>query len=140
MVRIKAGLAALATKALYESFRFDMMTRVAGTVMEDYDIYDRTGYPRNIPIPGMDAAKQVVENRVNGLGVSEPQVQRQGDNRIIVEIPGIDNPDQAVATLKGTGLLEFVEMGQNPLLPGTLIQTDHAGGAAPVEICAGGNP
>ena len=80
----------------------------------------------------MDAAKKVVESRVNGLGVSEPQVQRQGDNRIIVEIPGIDNPDQAIATLRGTGLLEFVEMGQNPMPAGTLIQTDHVGGSAAV--------
>ena len=78
----------------------------------------------------MDAAKKVVESRVNGLGVSEPQVQRQGDNRIIVEIPGIDNPDQAIATLRGTGLLEFVEMGQNPMPAGTLIQTDHVGGSS----------
>jgi protein-export membrane protein SecD len=88
----------------------------------------------------MDAAKQVVENRVNGLGVSEPQVQRQGDNRIIVEIPGIDNSDQAIATLRGTGLLEFVEMGQTPLLAGTLIQTDHAGGSASASATGGITP
>ena len=88
----------------------------------------------------MDAAKKVVESRVNGLGVSEPQVQRQGDNRIIVEIPGITNPDQAVATLRGTGLLEFVEMGQNPLPAGTLIQTDAPASAPGVGVTNGITP
>lgn len=82
----------------------------------------------------LDAAKVIVENRVNGLGVSEPLVQRQGDNRIIVELPGVNDPDQAIATLKGTGLLEFVEMGQQFVPAGTLIQTDHGGVAATVGV------
>lgn len=76
-------------------------------------------------VAAMDAAKVIVDNRVNGLGVAEPLVQRQGENRIIVELPGIDDPNQAIATLRGTGLLEFVEMGQNPVGQGALIQTDH---------------
>jgi len=75
----------------------------------------------------MDAAKVIVDNRVNGLGVSEPLVQRQGEDRIIVELPGVDDPNQAIATLRGTGLLEFVEMGQNPVGQGTIIQTDRGG-------------
>lgn len=75
----------------------------------------------------LESAKMIVENRVNALGVSEPLVQRQGDNRIIVELPGIDNPDQAIATLRGTGLLEFVEMGPQAFPAGTLIQTDLGG-------------
>lgn len=61
----------------------------------------------------MQAAKTIVERRVNGLGVTEPLVQIQGENRIIVELPGIDNPDQAVQTLKNTGQLEFVEIGSS---------------------------
>ncbi|MCS6843798.1 MAG: protein translocase subunit SecD [Caldilineales bacterium] len=75
----------------------------------------------------MEAAKIVVDNRVNGLGVAEPLVQRQGEDRIIVELPGIQNPDQAIATLKGTGLLEFIEAGNVPLTPGTIVQTDFGG-------------
>ncbi|MCB0001581.1 MAG: protein translocase subunit SecD [Anaerolineae bacterium] len=78
----------------------------------------------------MDAAKVIVDNRVNGLGVSEPLVQRQGENRIIVELPGIDDPNQAISTLRGTGLLEFVEMGQNPVGQGALIQTDVGGASS----------
>ncbi len=59
----------------------------------------------------MQTAKVIVGNRVNALGVTEPLVQIQGENRIIVELPGIDNPEQAVQTLKSTGQLEFVEIG-----------------------------
>ena len=64
----------------------------------------------------MQTAKTIVERRVNGLGVTEPLVQLQGENRIIVELPGIDNPDQAVQTLKSTGQLEFVEIGPSDKL------------------------
>jgi protein-export membrane protein SecD len=74
--------------------------------------------------PGtMEAARVIVENRVNGLGVTEPLVQLQGERRIIVELPGIEDPDQAIATLRETGLLEFVEAGRTPLREGMLIRT-----------------
>ena len=73
----------------------------------------------------MGAARTIVENRVNGLGVTEPVVQQQGDRRIIVELPGISNPDEAIATLRETGLLEFVEAGRAPLEEGTLIRTTY---------------
>jgi len=65
----------------------------------------------------LQTAKTIVERRVNGLGVTEPLVQIQGENRIIVELPGIDNPDQAVQTLKSTGQLEFVEIGSSTNAP-----------------------
>jgi protein-export membrane protein SecD len=65
---------------------------------------------RTVTAQDMQSAMTIVERRVNALGVSEPLVQLQGENRIIVELPGIDNPDQALQTLKGTGQLEFVEI------------------------------
>ncbi|MDH7487123.1 MAG: protein translocase subunit SecD [Anaerolineae bacterium] len=80
-----------------------------------------------LPEGALEAAKGIVENRVNGLGVTEPLIQQQGERRIIVELPGIKDPDQAVATLKGTGLLEFVEAGDTPLQEGTVIRTSLSG-------------
>jgi preprotein translocase subunit SecD len=73
----------------------------------------------------MDAARGVVERRVNGLGVAEPLVQVQGGRRIVVEIPGVTNPDAAIATLQQTGLLEFVIVpsGQAPPAEGSTVQT-----------------
>jgi preprotein translocase subunit SecD len=58
----------------------------------------------------MDVAVQIVDNRVNALGVSEPLVQKAGARRIVVELPGETNPEQALATIKQTGLLEFIDM------------------------------
>ena len=66
---------------------------------------------QNVTPDDMNAAKTIVERRVNGLGVTEPTIQSQGSNRIIVELPGISNPDAAVQTLKSTGQLGFVEIG-----------------------------
>lgn len=81
----------------------------------------------------MDAAQSIVTNRVNGLGVNEAVVQRAGGNRIVVEIPGISNVNEAIATIKTTGLLEFVDMSsltqQNALaLVGTTVKTDWTTG------------
>jgi preprotein translocase subunit SecD len=58
----------------------------------------------------MSVAVQIVDNRVNALGVSEAVVQPAGSNRIVVELPGETDPAQALATIKQTGLLEFVDM------------------------------
>ncbi len=69
----------------------------------------------------LQTAKTIVERRVNALGVAEPLVQLQGENRIIVELPGINNPDQAVQTLRSTGQLEFVEIGPSDNSPYPLI-------------------
>jgi len=71
----------------------------------------------------MAAAQGVIENRVNALGVTEPLIQSQGSNRIIVELPGIRNPEEAIATLGRTGLLEFIDAGDTWLPEGTIVRT-----------------
>ena len=77
-----------------------------------------------IDAENMRVAKEIVENRVNALGLTEPLVQVSGDRRILVELPGISDPEQAIATLKETGLLEFVDFGNNPLAVGSVVLTD----------------
>jgi len=72
-------------------------------------------------------AKVIVENRVNGLGVTEPLVQLQGERRIIVELPGIKDPELAISTIRETGLLEFVDAGYTYLEPGTVVKTTYGG-------------
>ena len=56
-----------------------------------------------------------LRNRVNELGVSEPVVQRQGADRIIVQLPGVQDPAQAERVLGATATLEFrlVDEGNN---------------------------
>jgi len=82
-----------------------------------------------IDAESMRTARTIVENRVNGLGVAEAVVQQAGDRRIVVELPGESDPEKALASLRQTGLLEFVDMSGIPPeqainLVGTRIQTD----------------
>lgn len=51
-----------------------------------------------------------VARRVNALGVSEPTVQTQGGNRILVELPGVTDRQQAIDTIRQTAALEFINM------------------------------
>lgn len=71
----------------------------------------------------MNDVRTVIENRVNGLGVTEPLVQRQGKDQLVVEIPGIKDPNQAIKTLQGTGLLEIIGTGTTSLPVGTTVRT-----------------
>ena len=52
-----------------------------------------------------------VSRRVNALGLTEATVQVQGRDRILVELPGVRDPAQAVDTIQRTALLEFVDFG-----------------------------
>ncbi|MFQ5418901.1 MAG: preprotein translocase subunit SecD, partial [Anaerolineae bacterium] len=85
----------------------------------------------------MDAARQIIDQRVNGLGVAEPLVQREGDRRILVELPGIDNPKEAVSLIQETALLEFVDTGSQPLPEGTCIRTTMTDGPSRCELLPG---
>jgi preprotein translocase subunit SecD len=58
----------------------------------------------------MERAVAIVQNRVDGLGVREASVQQQGNDSILVQIPGIDDPDRALEVLGSTGQLEFVQV------------------------------
>lgn len=62
----------------------------------------------------MNSAREVIERRVNGFGVSEPLVQVSGENRIIVELPGIKDIDEAIKLIGQTPFLEFREENPNP--------------------------
>jgi protein-export membrane protein SecD len=88
--------------------------------------------------PGvMNTARSIVENRVNGLGVSEAVVQLQGEDRIITELPGVRDPDQAIRTIQSTGQLEFVDPQGATLLQGMMINTtNHPGAVEQAQIAA----
>jgi preprotein translocase subunit SecD len=83
----------------------------------------------------MQTARDIIENRVNALGVVEPLVQVAGSRRIVVELPGVKDPEEAVATIKETGLLEFIDMStvdpaQAYSLVGSTLETDFGQAAA----------
>jgi preprotein translocase subunit SecD len=66
----------------------------------------------------MDGVLRIIRNRVDQLGVAEPAITRQGPNRILVELPGIQNPQRAIDLIGKTALLEFVDTGTQSLPQG----------------------
>src|ERR1044072_1478435 len=84
--------------------------------------------PANTSVSSEDlgVTRQILESRANALGVSEVLMQTAGERRIVAEFPGVSNPEEVVASLQQTGLLEFVDMGTTPVDPGTVIKTDFA--------------
>ncbi|HEY3310803.1 MAG TPA: protein translocase subunit SecD [Anaerolineales bacterium] len=75
----------------------------------------------------LETTKTILESRVNALGVSEVNMQVAPPRRIVAEFPGIDNPEEVVASVKQTGMLEFVDFGSNPLPDGSPVKTDQGG-------------
>jgi preprotein translocase subunit SecD len=61
----------------------------------------------NISERELEAVQTVVEGRVNGLGVSEAVVQQLGNDQLLVQLPGVSDPQQAERVLGGTAQLEF---------------------------------
>jgi preprotein translocase subunit SecD len=143
-LRMLAGIIVVAVIAFFISapnspgFHFSVFGL---TVNQDFPIHEGLDLKGGIQVllqanvpPGttvsqdsMQAAMGIVENRVNALGVSEPLVQLASGNRIIVQLPGVKNPDQAIQTFGQTGLLEFVDAGSTYLPPGTVITTTLGG-------------
>lgn len=74
----------------------------------------------------MNEVRRIIDRRIDSLGALDPVVQLQGDRRIIVELPGYEDPEMAVALIRDTALLEFVDFGYEPVLPGTPTLTDYA--------------
>jgi len=68
---------------------------------------------------------EVLNRRVNGLGVSESSVQKVGDRRVMVELPGITDTEQAINMIGKTALMEFKIQNTD----GTLGETLLTGGA-----------
>lgn len=85
----------------------------------------------------LDVARSILENRSNGLGVSEVSFTTAGTRRLVGEFPGATNVEEVLSTIKQTGLLEFVELGQY-MDPGTPVQTDYGTAEAAVTTATPG--
>ena len=66
----------------------------------------------------MDQLKAVMRQRVDELGVGETLIQPEGEDRLIIEMPGVDNPDEAVKSIGQTALLEFKTADGKTVLTG----------------------
>jgi SecD/SecF fusion protein len=81
------------------------LSRYFGTIRDEDD--DIIAILQESSEDAVNRAVEIIRNRVDQYGVSEPSIQRQGSNRIIVELPGIAREEEAKKLLQGTALLEF---------------------------------
>jgi preprotein translocase subunit SecD len=62
----------------------------------------------------VEQALQVLRNRIDQFGVAEPSIQAQGDDEIVVQLPGVQDPQRAKDLIGRTALLEFRMVAQGP--------------------------
>ncbi len=61
----------------------------------------------------VDQTLEVLRNRIDGLGVSEPSIQRQGENSIIIQLPGVTDRSRAIAAIGTQAVLKFHLVSEN---------------------------
>ena len=86
--------------SLSRYFRSDEITRRSSNE-------EVTAYLQEQAGDAIARAIEIIRNRVDRFGVTEPSIQTQGSRRIVVELPGIDDPERVRNLLKGTARLEF---------------------------------
>ncbi len=74
----------------------------------------------------MSGIQSVIERRVNQLGLSEPLIQREGSDRIIVELPAVDSPNEAINTIGRTAMLTFRNSAGEVLMTGEAVKDARA--------------
>ena len=69
----------------------------------------------------MNRLIEVLNRRINGIGVAESSIQKAGDNRVIIELPGLQNTEDAINLIGKTALMEFKIMNEDGTLGETLL-------------------
>jgi len=82
----------------------------------------------------MERALEIIRNRVDQFGVSEPLIAHQGDRWIVVELPGVKDPERAIELIGKTALLEF-KLVDDKMRTGDIL--DSEGKVDPQKIPAG---
>lgn len=84
---------------------------------------DMSGVAEESRVDAIDSARDVIERRVNAFGVAEPLIQVSGESRLIVELPGVKDINQAIELIGQTPFLDF--RAENPNTPD--LQPDESG-------------
>ena len=82
----------------------------------------------NAPVDSdsVNRVMEIITNRINPEGVKEPVIQRQGERRILVQLPGMDDPQEAENLIGKTALLEFKDETGDTLLTGAHLKNAQA--------------
>lgn len=136
-------IAAVAAVAVWLALNPDYPVQPGLDLQGGLQVLLEADVPSDEPVDRDDlvAARQIIGQRVNGLGVAEPLVQVEGERRILVELPGIADAEQAIDVIRETALLEFIDTGSTPLPEGTCVRTTlNEGRPSPCEQEDGGQP
>ncbi len=128
--RIKFLLPVLAIVILFAVF----IKPLASTVKQGLDLQGGTHVvlqaketpESKVDDDAINRSIQIIERRVNELGLTEPLIQRQGRDKIIVELPGVKDPEEAINMLGKTAMLEFKDMEGNTVLTGKDLKDSKA--------------
>jgi len=95
---------------------FDQLARPKGKSLANYFYFAEAGNGDDAAIQAalqkgadeaVDRAIEIIRNRIDQFGLTEPTIQKEGTRRIIIELPGVGDPTQVHQLLQGTAQLEF---------------------------------
>jgi preprotein translocase subunit SecD len=93
----------------------------------DYLLGISEGEVRAIRQGAVEQALETIRNRIDQYGVSEPTIQRESENRILIQLPGVKDPERAMKLIGQTAVLEFKVVDEEHSLDAALSGTVPAG-------------
>jgi protein-export membrane protein SecD len=74
----------------------------------------------------VNRALEIIRNRIDAFGVSEPSIQKEGADKIVVKLPGVKDPDRAKKLIGQTAMLEFRMVAEPDVISETISRYDDA--------------
>ncbi len=136
-VEVPPGTDRAALEELAESYfpEYDISPGV-----ERWELAFKANVGRQVRDQAVRQGLETINNRVDQFGVAEPVIQRQGldGDRILIQLPGVDDPERVKGIIKSTAFLEFKEVVQGPAPDRASLLAGH-GGIPPVgaEVMTG---
>ncbi len=106
-IKIKSEADDVFTKFMDKEFRNLELSSTMENGMTHYTLTLPSQDVEYLKKSATEQALETIRNRIDEFGVSEPDIRLQGKNRILIQLPGIENPDRAKKLLGDTALLEF---------------------------------
>ncbi len=82
---------------------------------------------RQVDNEAVQGVINILERRINGMGLTEANIQREGDRRIIIELPAVDNPNEAIKTIGQTAMLYFKDESGKVIMTGEYLVKAETG-------------
>ncbi len=91
---------------------------------------------RDLTEEDLDRSVDIMRNRVDKLGVSEPEIRTQGDDQIVIQLPGVENPEAAAEIIGTTAQLELYDLESSVTGPSVDIRGEPVEHASLYELLA----